>query len=89
MKHEEISKKLKEHVARHVLNGKDVGLDEQTPLLEWGILNSIEIMRLLTFIKDAFHVHISPSKLVANNFSTIDAIAKMVVDGIADVSASA
>lgn len=87
MKREEISTQLKAHIAQHVLNGKQVGLDDQTPLLEWGILNSIEIMRLLSFIKDAFHVNVSPSKLLANNFSTIDSITKVVLDSLAETAA--
>jgi acyl carrier protein len=86
MKPEEISQKLKEHIGQHVLNGKQVGLDNQTPLLEWGILNSIEIMRLLSFIKESFQVNVSPAKLVANNFSTIDSIVKVVLDTMAETS---
>lgn len=87
MKREEIVHQLKEHIAQHVLNGKEVGLDAQTPLLEWGILNSIEIMRLLSFIKEVFHANVSPTKLVANNFSTIDSIAGVVLESLAETSA--
>jgi acyl carrier protein len=86
MTREEILQALKEHIAQHILNGEDVGLDGQTPLLEWGILNSIEIMRLLSFIAERFHVNISPGKLTANNFNTLDSITGVVEEGLAEIS---
>lgn len=86
MQHNEIIQALKEHIAQHILNGKDVGLDEQTPLLEWGVLNSIEIMRLLSFISERFHVNVSASKLTAHNFNTLESIAGVVEESLAEIS---
>lgn len=84
MKHSDIVQQLQDYIAQSILHGKDIGLDEQTPLLEWGILNSIEVMRLLTFINERFHINIPPGKLVVSNFSTIDSLTKVVEASITE-----
>jgi acyl carrier protein len=69
---------LKEYIADSVLDGKDIGLDEQTPLLEWGIINSMELLRLLSFIHQRFGVEIPFEKVSADDFVTIAAIASLI-----------
>ena len=48
--------KVKNFFVEEILDGEDEGLDAQTPLLELGILNSMEIMRLVGFIEDEWSV---------------------------------
>lgn len=74
-----VIEQLKKYVAQNVLGGKDIGLDETTPLLEWGIINSLEIVRLISFIRNQFNVDIPVDKLVADNFSNLSAIANLVL----------
>ena len=71
---------LKRYIAQDVLGGKDIGLDETTPLLEWGIINSLEIVRLLSFIRKQFAVDISTEKLVADSFTSVSSIADLVLE---------
>lgn len=78
MNHDVIMQEVKDYIAAKILDGKDVGLDAQTPLLEWGILNSIEIMRLFTYIREQFQVDISPKQMVASNFSDLEAITNLI-----------
>ena len=66
-----IIEELKRYIAQDVLAGKDIGLDETTPLLEWGIMNSLEIVRLLSFIRKQFAVDIPADKLVADSFTSV------------------
>lgn len=79
MQRDEVTEQLKNYLVVQVLDGKNIGLDETTPLLEWGVINSIEIMRLLTFINKQFHVNVSPDRMVADNFVNISAITDMVL----------
>lgn len=76
----EIIKRLREYFVRDVLDGKDIGLDEATPLLEWGIINSLEIARLLNFIHEHFGIEISYADLKADNFTNIPSIADMILE---------
>lgn len=75
-----IIEELKRYIAQDVLAGKDIGLDETTPLLEWGIMNSLEIVRLLSFIRKQFAVDIPADKLVADSFTSVSAVADLVLE---------
>lgn len=77
-----IIEQLRSYFAQDVLAGKDIGLDEKTPLLEWGIINSIEIVRLLQFIRKQFSVDIPSNKLVADSFTDILSIANLVLEQV-------
>ena len=73
-----IVEQLKSYIAQDVLGGKDIGLDEKTPLLEWGIINSLEMVRLLRFVHQRFGVDIPTDKLIADSFTDIVSIANLV-----------
>ena len=75
-----IVEQLKSYIAQDVLGGKDIGLDETTPLLEWGIINSLEIVRLLQFIRKQFSVDIPMDNLAADSFINIRSIANLVLE---------
>ena len=75
-----IIEELKRYIAQDVLMGKDIGLDETTPLLEWGIMNSLEIVRLLSFIRKQFAVDIPADKLVADSFTSVSSVADLVLE---------
>ena len=77
-----VVEQLKSYFAQDVLSGKDIGLDETTPLLEWGIINSLEMVRLLQFIRKQLKVDIPPDKLVADSFTDIVSIANLVLEQI-------
>lgn len=65
-------------VARIFDNAEDHGLDEESLLLEWGILNSLQILSLVDFLENQFSIKIKPEDLRPENLATITAIAKMV-----------
>ena len=71
---------LKNYLSNNVLNGKDIGLDASTPLLEWGILNSIEMVRMVTYLQTQFDVEIPPEKVLAENFKDLESIATLVTE---------
>ena len=86
MQRSTITTELQKYIAHDVLDGKDIGLDETTPLLEWGIVNSFEMTKLLGFIRQQFDVEITPSQLVADSFADIHSITDLVMENIASRS---
>lgn len=80
MQRTEVVAQLKKYIAQDVLSGKDIGLDETTPLLEWGVINSLEMVRLLSFIRTAFAVDIPMNKLTADNFTNLSSISNLVIE---------
>lgn len=79
MQRSEVVEQLKKYIIEQVLDGKHIGLDETTPLLEWGVINSLEIVRLLNFIREQLNVDIPADQMLADNFVNLDAIANMVM----------
>ena len=75
-----IIEQLKTYIAQDVLSGNDIGLDETTPLLEWGIINSLELAKLLRYSHQQFSVDIPTNKLIANSFTDIASIANLVLE---------
>lgn len=60
-------------------------LGEDTPLLETGIVDSIGILEIVTFIEQSFAVTVSDDDLTPENFGSIASIAAFIqgkIDGI-------
>jgi acyl carrier protein len=67
------------YILDQVLFGSDIGLDARTPLLEWGIVNSMQIIHLLAFIERELGVVIPSEQVVMQNFRDLAAISRVVV----------
>jgi acyl carrier protein len=80
MEYPEVLEELKGYISREILDGKDMGLDETTPLLEWGIINSMEIARLVTFIQERFGYEISDDEITPEHFINLSALSHLVMD---------
>ncbi|MEB3188451.1 MAG: acyl carrier protein [bacterium] len=51
---------------------------DDTPLLEGGLLDSLEAMDLASFVSETFGIELGPDDLRVENFSTISAISSFV-----------
>ena len=56
----------------------DLTLTNDLPLIEQGIIDSMGIFRLITFLEEAFGFTIAPTEIVIENFESIATIAAMV-----------
>ena len=80
MQQTEVIEQLKGYISREILDGKDIGLDDSTPLLEWGIINSMEIARIVSFIQSRFDVGIPDDKILPEYFMNLTAISGLVME---------
>jgi acyl carrier protein len=71
--------KLTEFVSTELL-GQDESaeLKPDSRLLEWGVLNSMNTARLLTYIRDGLGVFVSPLYITGQHFQTLDSITDLV-----------
>jgi acyl carrier protein len=53
-------------------------LEDSTPLISSGILDSIANAKLVTFLEDRFDVRFKPNEITAENLDTIDLIVETV-----------
>ena len=79
MKRQEVVRNLTAYIVHEILEGDEAGLDEGSPLLEWGLLNSLEIIRLLKFIREQFGVQLEPKQVTPDTFKDIRSMADLIV----------
>ncbi|MEM9455607.1 MAG: acyl carrier protein [Myxococcota bacterium] len=80
MQQQQVIEILREYIAREVLDGKDIGLEASTPLLEWGVLNSFEITRLISFMTGRFGVTVPSNKAVGTHFQDLRSLSSLIID---------
>jgi flavin reductase (DIM6/NTAB) family NADH-FMN oxidoreductase RutF/acyl carrier protein len=81
MSDNEITSRLLTFIQKTFLGeGAPSELDEETPLLEWGVLTSMNTAVLLTFLRDEIGVRVPPDRINGKNFKSIRAIAEMVTE---------
>jgi len=74
-----ITDELESFIRKEFLDDdQSADLTPEAPLLDWGILNSMNILRLTTFIRDRFGVAVPPSAVTAANFRDIASISSMI-----------
>ena len=56
----------------------DAPLTADTLLIQSGLLDSLSIFKMITFIQTHFSIKIEPSEIALENFATIQAIAMLV-----------
>lgn len=76
----EVTESIIRFVALDLLGDPD-SIEELTPdapLLEWGILDSLNTARLLAFVSERLDVHIPMESVVVENFRDVASIARLV-----------
>ncbi len=69
---------LRGYVNERILQDPTVVIQPDTPLLEWGILNSITTVQLIGFIRERFQVDVPPEELAGRNFKDLHSIAQLL-----------
>ncbi len=79
MNESEVADVLRKYLTERILDAADVQLEPDTPLLEWGILNSLTTTRLVGFIREQFGIEIPVEEMVGGNFKDLLSISRLVV----------
>lgn len=79
MQRQEIMEWIKGYIVQNILEGESDSLIETTPLLEWGILSSFEIVKLLGAIEKQFGIEVPGDQIVAEHFINLTAITDLVL----------
>jgi len=58
-------------------NGKNK-LKDTDPLLEAGILDSLGMMKLLSFLEETFSVSLEAKELMPENFETVETLSSLI-----------
>lgn len=74
----DIFQALREYIVNEILDGEDVGLDGDTPLLQLGVLNSMEVTRLVGFVEERFGAKVPSESLTPQNLENLQKITELV-----------
>lgn len=85
---DEILLKLKTFIVDELLEGQDSGLDAQTPLLEWGVLDSLSMVTLLAYIEENLKIKVPDNEVKPENFHSLEALTNLLVGLTSDNKAA-
>ncbi|MBD0844692.1 MULTISPECIES: acyl carrier protein [unclassified Streptomyces] len=76
---DEVTRTITEFIRERFLDGDPKGeLEMDTPLLSWGVLNSLNTVLLLNHIHDELGVKVPPSRISARDLKSVRTIASVV-----------
>jgi acyl carrier protein len=68
----EAAEELKTYIVDHILDGRDADeLTLDSPLLEWGVIDSLTIVDLVDFVKTRFSIDLPAAELKPQNLQSI------------------
>jgi acyl carrier protein len=74
-----IESTVKDYILREFLPGEDPNeLQEDTPLITGGILDSIATLKLVAFLEEQFGISVAAHEADVDHLNTIDDIAALV-----------
>jgi len=77
---DDIEQKIKDYILREFLPDEtDLLLDSDLPLIQQGIVDSLGILQLVSFIEEEFNIKIAPEDVVLKNFAMVNEIKKLVM----------
>jgi acyl carrier protein len=76
--HEDVVAGLSRYVADTFLDGDATSLTPDSPLLEWGVLTSMNTAQLLTHVRERFGVDVPPQAITAKHLRDLNAISALV-----------
>ena len=79
MNPEDIKSAVKKFILNEYLPGEDpAALTDTTPLMTTGILDSIAVLKVVTFLENQFGIAIQPHEAVVENLNTLSDIERFV-----------
>jgi acyl carrier protein len=79
MTREEMLDELRGFVVRELLDGRDTGLDEHTPLLAWGVLDSLSVNVMISFTNERFGIEVPQSEVAPQNLKDLDSYVALLM----------
>jgi acyl carrier protein len=80
MNEQEIKSALKTYILNEFLPGEDpAALTDSTPLMTTGILDSIAVLKAVTFLENQFGIVVQPHEAVVDNLNTLSDMVRLVM----------
>lgn len=73
-----VSAVLKDYIREELMNGANGDLDESENLLAAGIIDSLGILRLVSFVEEKFGIEVPDEDVTIDNFQSVKSMADYV-----------
>ncbi len=81
----DITLKVKEYIESEIIQDKQFrNLNASDPLLTTGIIDSLGLVKLLSFVNENYSISLDDREIVPENFETIQAISDLIREKIKD-----
>ena len=75
----DIEKIIKEYIISEIMHEKSMSsIRNDQPLLESGIIDSVGLLHLITFIEERFNIQIPDEEVIPENFENLNKIASLI-----------
>ena len=69
---------VKEYIEKELLNGQDIEITDDTSLIKGGVIDSIDIMRLITFLMEELNFDLANDDYTLENFDSLEKIFELL-----------
>jgi acyl carrier protein len=69
---------IKEYIREELMNGSNGELDETENLLAAGVIDSLGILRLVSFVEEKFGIEVPDEDVTIDNFQSVKAMSDYV-----------
>ncbi len=77
--HEDVKTKIRDFILSNLAERRGVtSIGDDDSLLETGVVDSLGIFLIVTFLEESFHVGVADDEITPENFRTLRVIAEMV-----------
>ena len=77
--HDEVAARINQFITKQLLyDVENAAIDNDTKLIEQGIVDSMGLFRLMAFMEEEFDVEVEPDAIVLENFETVNAVATLI-----------
>ncbi|UCC99522.1 MAG: acyl carrier protein [Phycisphaerales bacterium] len=73
-----VTHEIRRFIVENILFGDENGLDETTSFEANGILDSLGMVELITFVEDRFGIEIEDTEIAPENLDSVQRIAELV-----------
>lgn len=74
----DVQKELTKYIVNRFMHGDDSKLHFEESFFESGIIDSLGVLQLVSFLEERFGVHIEDEELVPENFETISKLIEFI-----------
>lgn len=83
-----IKDQIRDYIQESAKYAGVTGLTDDASLIEAGVIDSLQLVRVVSFLEETFGVTVADEEIVPKNFESIDGMERLVLAKLADGGAN-